>query len=73
MCAWIRLRDGVTATAEEFREFCRGQIATYKIPWDVRFTTEFPMAVTGKVQKFKMRELTVAELTLARVTNVEPT
>ena len=73
VCAWIRLRDGVTATAEEFREFCRGQIATYKIPRYVRFTSEFPMTVTGKVQKFKMRELTVAELTLARVTNVEPT
>ena len=73
MCAWIRLRDGVTATAEEFREFCRGQIATYKIPRYVRFASEFPMTVTGKVQKFKMRELTVAELTLAHVTDVEPT
>jgi acyl-CoA synthetase (AMP-forming)/AMP-acid ligase II len=68
-----RLRDGVTATAEEFRDFCRGQIATYKIPRYVRFTTEFPMTVTGKVKKFKMRELTVAEPTLARVTDVEPT
>ena len=73
VCAWIRLRDGVTATAEEFREFCRGQIATYKIPRYVRFTSEFPMTVTGKVQKFKMRETTVAELALARVTEVEPT
>jgi fatty-acyl-CoA synthase len=73
VCAWIRLRDGVGATAEEFREFCRGQIATYKIPRYIRFTSEFPMTVTGKVQKFKMREMTVAELALARVTNVEPT
>jgi fatty-acyl-CoA synthase len=73
VCAWIRLREGVAATAEEFREFCRGQIATYKIPRYVRFTSDFPMTVTGKVQKFKMREMTVAELTLARVTDVEPT
>jgi fatty-acyl-CoA synthase len=73
VCAWIRLRDGVGATAEEFREFCRGQIATYKIPRYIRFTSEFPMTVTGKVQKFKMREMTVAELALARVTDVEPT
>jgi fatty-acyl-CoA synthase len=73
VCAWILLREGVTATAEEFREYCRGQIATYKIPRYVRFTSEFPMTVTGKVQKFKMREMTVAELTLARVTEVEPT
>jgi fatty-acyl-CoA synthase len=73
VCAWIRLRDGVTATAEEFREFCRGQIATYKIPRYIRFTSEFPMTVTGKVQKFKMRELTVAELSPSGVIDVEPT
>jgi len=59
VCAWIRLRDVVTGTAEEFREFCRGQIATCKIPRYVRFTTEFPMTVTGKVQKFTMREMTL--------------
>jgi len=62
ICAWIRLHDGVTATEEEFRDFCRGQIATFKIPRYIRFTSEFPMTVTGKVQKFKMREITVAEL-----------
>ena len=71
VCAWIRLSDGVTATAEKFRDFCRGQIATYKIPRFVRFPTEFPMTVTGKVRKFRMREMTVADL--ARVTDVEPT
>jgi fatty-acyl-CoA synthase len=73
VCAWIRLREGVTGTAEEFREFCRGQIATYKIPRYIRFTSEFPMTVTGKVQKFKMRELTLTELTPAGLTDVEPT
>jgi fatty-acyl-CoA synthase len=72
VCAWIRLREGVTATAEELREFCRGQIATYKIPRYIRFTSEFPMTVTGKVQKFRMREMTVAEMALVRDTNVEP-
>jgi DNA-binding MarR family transcriptional regulator len=73
VCAWILLDDGVTATADEFRDFCRGQIATFKIPRYIRFTGDFPMTVTGKVQKFRMREITVAELALARVTNVEPT
>jgi len=73
VCAWIRLRNGVTATAEEFRDFCRGQIATFKIPRYIRFTSEFPMTVTGKVQKFRMREITVAELTTARANDVEPT
>jgi fatty-acyl-CoA synthase len=67
------LRDGVTATAEEFRDFCRGQIATYKIPRYIRFTREFPMTVTGKVQKFRMREIMVAELAVAPMTEVEPT
>ena len=42
VCAWIRLRDGQAATEDELREFCRGQIATYKIPRYIRFTTEFP-------------------------------
>ncbi len=73
VCAWIRLRDGVTATADEFRDFCRGQIATFKIPRYIRFTSDFPMTVTGKVQKFRMREITVAELTIARANDVEPT
>jgi fatty-acyl-CoA synthase len=73
VCAWIRLRDGVTATEQEFRDFCRGQIATYKIPRYIRFTREFPMTVSGKVQKYKMRETMVAELGLAQMTDVEPT
>ena len=64
VCAWIRLREGHAVTAEDIREYCRGQIASYKIPRYVRFTTEFPMTVTGKVQKFRMRELTIAELGL---------
>jgi fatty-acyl-CoA synthase len=65
VCAWIRLRDGHHATEEDVREYCRGQIATYKIPRYIRFTTEFPMTVTGKMQKFRMREISIAELGLA--------
>ena len=64
MCAWVRLRDGENATAEEIREFCRGQIAHYKIPRYVRFVDSFPMTVTGKIQKFVMREQMIAELRL---------
>jgi fatty-acyl-CoA synthase len=62
VCAWIRLRDGETATEDEVREFCRGEIATCKIPRYVRFTADFPLTVTGKVQKFKMREISTEEL-----------
>ena len=71
VCAWVRLRDGATATVEEIREFCRGQIATYKIPRYVRFTDEFPMTVTGKVQKFRMREISAEELGLSGVSSIQ--
>jgi fatty-acyl-CoA synthase len=64
LCAWVRLRAGSELTAEEIRAYCAGQIAHYKIPRYVRFTSEYPMTVTGKVQKFKMRELSIAELGL---------
>ena len=62
VCAWIRLREGQHATSDEIRDYCRGQIATYKIPHYIRFTAEFPMTVTGKVQKFRMREEMMKEL-----------
>jgi fatty-acyl-CoA synthase len=64
VCAWVRLREGHSATPDEIRDYCRGQIATYKIPRYVRFTTEFPMTVTGKIQKFRMREQMTQELGL---------
>lgn len=64
LCAWIRLRDGVTATPDEIRMFCREQIAHYKIPRYIKFVEAFPMTVTGKVQKFIMRDQMIAELGL---------
>jgi fatty-acyl-CoA synthase len=64
LCAWVKLRSGSTLSAEQVREFCTGKIAHYKIPRYVRVTDEFPMTVTGKVQKFKMRETSVGELGL---------
>jgi fatty-acyl-CoA synthase len=64
LCAWVKLRPGAELTGEDVREFCIGKIAHYKVPRYVRFTGEFPMTVTGKVQKFKMRETSVAELGL---------
>jgi fatty-acyl-CoA synthase len=64
ICAWVKLRPGVSATEEEIRAFCRDQIAHYKVPRYVKFVDEFPMTVTGKIQKFIMRERTIAELGL---------
>lgn len=64
ICAWIKLRDGQSATPEEIREFCKGQIAHYKIPRYIEFVPEFPMTITGKIQKFVMREQTIGKLGL---------
>jgi fatty-acyl-CoA synthase len=65
LCAWIRLHDGENATAEEIRAFCQGQIAHYKVPRYVKFVDGFPMTVTGKIQKFLMREQMIEELRLS--------
>jgi fatty-acyl-CoA synthase len=62
LCAWIKLRAGETLTADDVREFCRDQIAHYKIPRHIRFVDEFPMTVTGKMQKFIMRDRMAVEL-----------
>jgi len=64
LCAWIQLRTGASAEAEEIRAFCQGQIAHYKIPRYVRFVDEFPMTVTGKIQKFVIRAKMIEELGL---------
>ena len=64
LCAWVVLREGETATPEDIQDFCRGQIAHQKIPRYVKFVTEFPMTVTGKIQKFIMREQMISELGL---------
>ena len=64
ICAWVKLRPGVSATEEEIRVFCRDQIAHYKVPRYIKFVDEFPMTVTGKIQKFIMRERMINELGL---------
>ena len=67
LCAWVKLRAGETLTEDEVRIFCRGQIAHFKIPRYVRFVEEFPMTVTGKMQKFLMRERMITELGIKQV------
>jgi fatty-acyl-CoA synthase len=64
ICACIRLREGAAASAEDIREFCRGRIAHYKVPRYVQFVDAFPLTVTGKVQKFLIRERMRTELGL---------
>jgi fatty-acyl-CoA synthase len=62
LMAWLRLKRGHAVSDAELTAFCKGRIASYKIPKYWKVVTEFPMTVTGKVQKFKMRELAVEEL-----------
>jgi len=64
LCAWVRLKPGVAAQEEEIHLYCRGQIAHYKIPRYVRFVDSFPMTVTGKVQKYLIRQAMIEELGL---------
>src|SRR5690606_7916095 len=56
LCAWIILKTGQSATAEDIRAFCQGQIAHYKVPRYIKFVEAFPMTITGKIQKYVMRE-----------------
>jgi fatty-acyl-CoA synthase len=62
--AWVRLRQGATLSVEELREYCAGRIAHFKVPRYLTVVDEFPMTVTGKIQKYKMREQAIADLGL---------
>jgi fatty-acyl-CoA synthase len=62
LCAWIHLKDEASVTEHEIKQYCEGKIAHFKIPTHVQFVTEYPMTITGKIQKFKMRELMAESL-----------
>ncbi len=64
LCAWIIAKPGQTLTEDDIRSFCAGQIAHYKVPRYIQFVAEFPMTVTGKIQKFKIRDAMKAQLGL---------
>jgi fatty-acyl-CoA synthase len=61
LCAWIKLKSGCAATEDEIRDFCRAKLARYKVPRYVKSVESFPQTVTGKIQKFKIRELVIEE------------
>jgi fatty-acyl-CoA synthase len=67
LVAWVIARDGMTLHASEIREFCQARIAHFKVPRYVMLTAEFPLTVTGKVQKFRLREMAIEELGLSEV------
>lgn len=70
VCAWIKLKSGETASEEEIKEYCKGNIAHYKIPHYIKFTDSFPMTVTGKIRKIEMREISTKELGLEDVAKI---
>jgi fatty-acyl-CoA synthase len=69
VCACVRLKPDTAATEEQIRDFCRGQIAHYKVPRYVRFVDSFPLTVSGKVQKYLMREQLRRDLNLLEETH----
>jgi fatty-acyl-CoA synthase len=69
--AWVKAREGTQPTGEELAAWCKGKIASYKIPRHWKFVESFPMTVTGKVQKFVMREVAVEELGLQKAAGVK--
>jgi fatty-acyl-CoA synthase len=71
LMAWIKLRAGANLTGDELRTFCKGKIATFKIPKYWKFVDSFPMTVNGKIQKYKMREMAVDELKLQVAANIK--
>jgi fatty-acyl-CoA synthase len=71
LCAWVIARPAADLDEDAVREFCRGRLAHYKVPRYVMFVDEFPMTVTGKVQKFKMRESSIEQLGLGDAAAVQ--
>jgi fatty-acyl-CoA synthase len=71
VCAWIRLKPAAEVSEEDIRQFCRGRIAHFKVPRYVVFVDEFPTTVTGKVQKFKLREMGIERFGLERAARME--
>ncbi len=71
VAAWIRLKAGENATEEEIREFCKGKIAHFKIPQYIRFVDAFPMTVTGKIQKFVIRQTEIKDRHLEEAAGIQ--
>jgi fatty-acyl-CoA synthase len=67
----IRLVEGESCTDEEIKDYCRGEIANYKIPHYVKFVIDYPMTASGKVQKFRLREIAIEDLGLESDASIE--
>jgi fatty-acyl-CoA synthase len=71
LCAWVKVKQGLTMTEQEVKDFCKDKIAHFKIPRYVLVVDDFPMGVTGKIQKFRMREYSIRTLGLHEEEKIE--
>ncbi len=71
VCAWIRLKSGDQLSEQDVRDYCRGKIAYFKVPQYIRFVDSFPMTITGKIQKYLMRDQEIRERGLERIARIE--
>jgi fatty-acyl-CoA synthase len=71
LCAWVKIKPGQVLSEQDVKDFCKGKIAHFKIPRYVMFVDDFPMSVTGKIQKFKMREDSIKALGLEEASHIE--
>jgi fatty-acyl-CoA synthase len=71
LCAWVKIKEGQMLSEQEVKDFCKGKIAHFKTPRYVVFVKDFPMGVTGKIQKFRMREDSVRMLGLEAAEKIE--
>jgi len=70
LCAWVKMKPDQTMTEQDVKDYCKGKIAHYKIPRYVMFVTDFPITISGKIQKFKMREESIKVLGLEEADKV---
>jgi len=71
LCAWVKVKQGESMTEQEVKDFCKGKIAHYKVPRYVMFVDDFPITISGKVQKFKMKEASIKTLGLEDASNIK--
>jgi fatty-acyl-CoA synthase len=71
LCAWVKIKGDEKITEAEIKEYCKGQIAHYKIPRYIKFVDEFPMTISGKIQKYKMREASIKDLGLEEIAKIK--
>ena len=71
LCAWVKMKEGETMTEQDVKDYCQGKIARFKIPRYVMFVNEFPITISGKIQKFRMRDESIKFLGLEDASRIQ--